>query len=121
MTFYSTGTYGLTILHMENGEKYELPKQMLQLQKAHVVLNYKKYCDESDFDGLCRSKLFDILNGIKPFQQQVVSGLDEFVVEGVEAWPSLSSTFKLYVKHLYILEKVEYIGRSIEKPIEYSL
>ena len=106
---------------MDNGEKYELPKRILQLQKTHVVLNYKKYCDESDFDALCRSKLFDTLNGIKPSQQRAASGLDEFVVEGVEAWRSLSSTLKLYAKHLYILEKVEYIGRSVEKHIEYSL
>ena len=106
---------------MDNGEKYELPKQILQLQKTHAVLKYKKYCDESDFDGLCRSKLFDILNDIKPSQQQAVSGLDEFIVEDVEARRSLSSTLKLYAKHLYILEKVEYIGRSVEKPIEYSL
>ncbi|CAF4536533.1 unnamed protein product [Rotaria sp. Silwood2] len=81
----------LTILRMDSSEKYELPRRILQVQKAHVVLNYKKYCDESDFDGLCRTKLFDILNSIKPSQQQAVSGLDEFVVEGVEAWRSLSS------------------------------
>ncbi|CAF4127176.1 unnamed protein product [Rotaria sp. Silwood2] len=66
-------TYGLSILHMDSGEKYELPRQILQLQKAHVVLNYKKYCDETDFDGL-----------------------DEFVVEGVEAWRSLAGMLKLH-------------------------
>ncbi|CAF3388432.1 unnamed protein product [Rotaria sp. Silwood2] len=84
-------SWDLTILRMDSSEKYELPRRILQVQKAHVVLNYKKYCDESDFDGLCRTKLFDILNSIKPSQQQAVSGLDEFVVEGVEAWRSLSS------------------------------
>ena len=68
---------------MGNGDKCELPKQILQLQKVHVVFNYKKYCDESDFEGLCRSKLFEIFNSIKSSQQQAVSGLDEFVVEGV--------------------------------------
>ena len=38
MIFYSTGTSGLTILHMDNGEKYELPKQILQLQKLMLFL-----------------------------------------------------------------------------------
>ena len=76
---------------MDNGEKYEVPKQILQLQKAHVLVNYKKYCDESNFEGLGRSKLYDILNSIKPTQQRIVSGLDEFIAEGVESWRSLSS------------------------------
>ena len=76
---------------MNNGDKYELPKQILQLQKSHVLVNYQKYCDEADFQGLGRSKLYDILNSIKPTQQKAVAGLDEFVVEGVEAWSSLSS------------------------------
>ena len=94
---------------MDNGDKCELPKQILQLQKAHIVFNYKKYCDESDFEGLCRSKLFEILNSTKPFQQQAVSGLDEFVIEGVESWHSLSNMLKPYASSLYILEKIEHI------------
>ena len=32
----------------------------------------------------------DILNSIKPTQQKAVTGLDEFVLEGVEAWRGLS-------------------------------
>ena len=76
---------------MDNGEKYQVPKQILQLQKTHALLNYRKYCDETDFESLSYSKLYDILNGIKPAQQQAVSGLDEFVVQGVEAWRALSS------------------------------
>ena len=76
---------------MDNGDKYKLPKQILQLQKSHVFVNYQKYCDETDFQGLGRSKLYDILNSIKPTQQKAVAGLDEFAVEGIEAWSSLSS------------------------------
>jgi hypothetical protein len=91
-TSYRIGTYGLTTLRMDNGEKYELPKQILQLQKTHALVAYKKYCAETDVEGLGDSKLYDILNSIKPAQQQAVAGLDEFVVEGVEAWRSLSST-----------------------------
>jgi hypothetical protein len=80
---------------MDNGEKCELPKQILQLQKTHALVNYKKYCDETDFMGLGSSKLYDILNSIKPAQQQAAAGLDEFVVEGVESWRSLSSKSKV--------------------------
>ncbi|CAF4491131.1 unnamed protein product, partial [Rotaria sp. Silwood2] len=85
-----SGTYGLTVLRMDNGDKYELPKQVLQLQKYHALISYKNYCNETDFEGLGNIKLYDILNSIKPAQQQAVAGLDEFVVEGVEAWCSLS-------------------------------
>ena len=76
---------------MDNRKRYEVPKQILRLQKAHVLFNYKKYCDESNFESLGRSKSYDILNTIKPTQQHIVSGLDEFIVEGIESWRSLSS------------------------------
>jgi hypothetical protein len=76
---------------MDNGEKQEIPQQILQLQKTHAILNYKKYCEETDYESLSTRKLYDILNGIKPAQQKVVAGLDEFVVEGVESWRSISS------------------------------
>ncbi len=76
---------------MDNGDRIELSKQILQSQKTHAIANYKKYCDETDFEGLGNRKLFDILSSIKPAQQRVLAGLDEFVVEGVEAWHSLSS------------------------------
>ncbi|CAF4283930.1 unnamed protein product [Rotaria magnacalcarata] len=86
------GTYGLTTLRMDSGEKVELSKQMLQSQKTHAIAEYKKYCEETNFEGLCNRKLFDILTGLKPAQQQIVAGLDDFVVEGIEAWQSLSGT-----------------------------
>ncbi|CAF2059693.1 unnamed protein product [Rotaria magnacalcarata] len=86
-----SGTYGLTTLRMDNGEKYELPKQIIQSQRSHALVDYKKYCDETGFHSLGKSKLYDIIDGIKPAQQRTVAGLDEFVVEGIEAWRSLSN------------------------------
>ncbi|CAF1459116.1 unnamed protein product [Adineta ricciae] len=85
-----SGSYGLTVLRMDNGEKQEVPQQILQLQKSHAIFYYKKYCDETDYESLSTSKLYDILNSIKPSQQKAVAGLDEFVVEGVESWRTLS-------------------------------
>ena len=85
------GTYGLTTLRMDNGEKCELPKQIIQSQRSHAIVDYKKYCDETGFQSLGKSKLYDIINSIKPTQQRIVAGLDEIVVEGIEAWRSLSS------------------------------
>ena len=76
---------------MDNGDKYEMPKQIFQLQKTHTLINYKKYCEETDFESQGNSKLYNILNSMKPAQQQAVTGLDEFVVGDVEAWRVLSS------------------------------
>ena len=45
------GTYGLTTLCMDNGEKYQVPKKFFNY-KTHALLNYKKYCDETDFESL---------------------------------------------------------------------
>ena len=84
-------TYGLTTLLLDNGEKYDLPKQIIQSQRVHALADYKKYCNETGFQSLGKSKLYDIINSIKPAQQKTVARLDEFVVEGVEAWRSLSS------------------------------
>ena len=83
------GTYGPTTLLIDNGEKYDLSKQIIQSQRTHALINYYKYCEETGFQSLRKSKLYDILNSIKPAQQKVVSELDEFIVEGVEAWWSV--------------------------------
>ena len=85
------GTYGLTTLRMDNGDKCELPKQIIQLQRSHAIVDYKKYCDETGFQSLGKSKLYDIIDSIKPAQQRIVTELDEIVVEGIEEWRSLSS------------------------------
>ena len=87
-------TYDPTTLLMDNREKYDLPKQIIQSQRTHALINYYKYCEKTRFQSLRRSKLYDIINSIKLAQQKVVSGLDEFVVEGIEAWWSLSSKKK---------------------------
>ena len=92
--FLLAGTYGLTTLLMDNGEKCELPKQIIQSQLSRALVDYKKYCDETGFQSLGRSKLHDIIDSIKPAEQRTVAGLDEFVVEGIEAWRSLSSNGK---------------------------
>ena len=83
---------------MNSGEKVELSKQILQLPKTHPIAAYKKCCEEIAFDSLCNRKLFAILTGLKLTQQEIVSGLDDFVAEGIEVWHSLSGTCKLQVE-----------------------
>ena len=85
-------------MRIDSGEKVELSKQILQLQKTHAIAECKKYCEETDFEGLCNRKLFDILAGLKPAEQRIVGGLDDFVVEGIEAWNSVSGTYIIRVE-----------------------
>ena len=61
-------------------------------RKTHAIAEYTRYCEETDFEGLCDRKFFDILAGLKPAQQRIVAGLGEFIVEGIKAWHSLSGT-----------------------------
>jgi hypothetical protein len=56
-----TGTYGLTTIRMENGEKYDLPKQIIQSQRTHALVHYTMYCDETGFQSLGKSKLLTLL------------------------------------------------------------
>ena len=78
--------------------KGELSKQILQFQKTHAIAKHEKYCEETDFEDLCNRKRFDILSGLKPAQQRIVAGLDDFVVEGIEAWNSLLGTYAIQVE-----------------------
>jgi hypothetical protein len=79
---------------MDNGEKYDVPKQIIQSQWPHALVVYMKVCDETGFQSLGKTKLYDIIKSIKSAQQRAVTGLDAFVVEGVETWHSLSSKKK---------------------------
>lgn len=41
---------------------------------------------ETNFNGYGVTKLYHILNSINPQQQHSVSGIDEFVNDGMEGW-----------------------------------
>ena len=90
------GTYGVTTITLDNGEKCVISRQILQSQRSHAIVEYFKYCEETNFDNLGRAKLFEILDSIKPTSQRVVSGLEEFVKEGVEAWYTISSKLLIH-------------------------
>jgi hypothetical protein len=79
---------------MDNWQTHEIPKQIIQSSRAHAIDDNQNNCEEKGFQGLGASKLYDIINSIKPEQQRVASGLDGIVVDGVRAWDSLSSNNK---------------------------
>ncbi|CAF4576361.1 unnamed protein product [Rotaria sp. Silwood2] len=83
------GIYGVTTITLDDGEQFIIPKQILQSQCSHAIVEYLKYCEETNFNNLGRTKLFETLDNIKPSSQRAVSGLDEFVTEGIEAWKTI--------------------------------
>jgi len=50
---------------MDNGEKYDLPKQIIQSQRTHFLVDYKKYYDETGLRKPGKSKLYDIIISIE--------------------------------------------------------
>ena len=72
-------------------EKSTICQSKLLSQRTHALADYKKYWDETGFQNLGKTKLYDIINSIKSAQQKIIAGLDEFIVEGVEVQRSLSS------------------------------
>ncbi|CAF1621820.1 unnamed protein product, partial [Didymodactylos carnosus] len=109
-------THGLTTLRMDNGEKCVIPKQILQSQKIHAILEYKNRCEEDDFEPFGIRKLYDILNSINPSEQKVLSGLDEFVTEGVEAWDTLSG--RIRIVHKFAIPQNE--RKCLQKQIQVA-
>ncbi|CAF4807218.1 unnamed protein product [Rotaria sp. Silwood2] len=86
---FQTGNYGITTITLNDGEQFIIPKQILQSQRSHAIVEYLKYWEETNFNNLGRTKLFEILDNIKPSSQRAVSGLDEFVTEVIEAWKTI--------------------------------
>jgi hypothetical protein len=62
MFYLFQGTYDLTTLGRSNGEKYELPKQIIQSQRSHALVNHEKYCDETEFQSSGKRKLHGIID-----------------------------------------------------------
>ncbi len=50
---------------------------------------------ETNFNGYGVRKLYDILNSINLSQQYALAGLDEFVTDGMDAWNTMKSMFKI--------------------------
>ena len=117
MSLRKIGTYGLTKIKMDDGNKIQLPKQILQSQKYHIIMQYKKHCagmykrtlplyemflslfhiPDTSFNGYGVRKLYDLLNSINPSQNHAVAGLDEFLNDGIEAWKVLKGKSKIHL------------------------
>ena len=77
----------LSVWAMETNMKCQ--NKFFSCRKLMLLLTTRSIVTRG-FESLGTSKLYDILNSIKPAQQKAVTGLDEFVVKGVEVWRGLS-------------------------------
>ena len=66
-------------------KKTNYRNRYFRCKTTHAIAEYKEYYEENDPDGLCNRKLFDILAGLKSAQQGIAAGIDDFVVESIEA------------------------------------
>lgn len=51
-----------------------------------AVNEYRIYCTEVNYEALGRTTLLNMLTKMKPRTRQKLAGIDNFVVEGIEAF-----------------------------------
>ncbi len=88
---FSTGilqevAYGTTKLKFDSGDKLTVSNTILNGLNEHAVKEYLIYCKEISYNGLARTTLLNILTKMKPHIRKKLSGIDTFVVEGIEAF-----------------------------------
>lgn len=78
--------YGTTSLKLDSGEKMTVSNTILNGIHERAVKEYITHCKEQNYDALGRSSLLLMLNKMKPHTRKKLTGVDSFVVEGVEAF-----------------------------------
>lgn len=84
-----TAAYGTNKYTFEDGNKALVPKPVLCGIRTHICAAYIDFCNENQLSHLSFSSLMKIINEIKPAPQSQLSGLDNFLVDGIEAIETL--------------------------------
>ena len=95
-------SYGLSKLKFDSGEKIAFPRPVLVVCREQTVYSYHQFCDITQFsDCLSRTLLLSILENLYTSQRKAISGLDNYIADGISAIDKL-----LYViKYLNLLEE----------------
>ncbi|CAF4937817.1 unnamed protein product [Rotaria sp. Silwood1] len=78
-------------MQVENNEMVENIKKIYNLYTAQKMPFAEQVRLLTLLPRAWSTKLFEILGSIKPSSQHAVSGLDEFVTEGIETWKTISN------------------------------
>ncbi|KAK3745924.1 hypothetical protein QZH41_010219, partial [Actinostola sp. cb2023] len=91
-SFLQDVAYGTKTLKLSSGERVEIPNVVRTLIASRLIQLYIQYCDESGFDTMGRSTLFNILKVCAASQKKSLAGLDSTQTDGVCALASLEET-----------------------------
>jgi len=94
----TTVAWGVTKIKLDRGDVIEIPKQVLQAKKSHIIQQYQTHCEEMSLQSLSDRSLRYILDGIGASEQEALSGIDDIVKDAHEAWIKLKeicSSFKI--------------------------
>ena len=81
--------YGTTNIKYDSGITQTLPSAVLTVRFKHAIGSYIEMCKSSEFQPLSESSLYIILRSHKPSQRRSLSGLDDIMADGLNAFDSL--------------------------------
>ena len=84
--------YGTTNIKYDSGETQTHPHAVLTVRFKHAVGSYIEMCKSSEFQPLSESSLYRILRSLKPLQRKSLSGLDDIMADGLNAFDSFHHT-----------------------------
>ena len=81
--------YGTTNTKHDSGETQTLSHAVLTVRFKHVIGSYTEICKCSEFQLFSESSLYRILRSLKPSHRKSLSGLDDIMADGLNAFDSL--------------------------------
>ena len=94
----TTVAWGVTKIRLSRGDVLEIPKQVFQGKKSHIIRQYQMHCQEMSIQSLSDRTLHYILDSIGNTEQEALSGTDDIVKDAREGWlkiEELLPSFKL--------------------------
>lgn len=88
--------YGTTTLKYDSGKKTTICNSLMDLCRSQAIKQYQIYCEQIQHKPLSYPSLYRILHAIKPKTRRRITGADNFLVLGVDAFQVMS----------YILRKI---------------
>lgn len=85
----ATVAWGATKIRLDRGDVLEIPKQVLQGKKSHIIHQYQTHCKEMSIDSLSERTLRYILDSINVTEQEALSGIDDIVKDAREGWNAI--------------------------------
>ena len=80
--FYQDVALGTRKLRLNSGEKIMMPNVIQKLTRATMVKQKLQFCEEEQFEPLCRAALFQVLEIREGSQQQPLCGFDNMPADG---------------------------------------